>query len=136
MLNAEEVKRNSTEKLTQTQLWYTLLTEEKFYSKCKRFNEFALKVINRSANEGIVEVEVKSIKDISTSKRPLKHLTSERLNFISTNGPHPLVATELVKDTLNSYFGKDLHFLLSTSSHLSWRSWTDTSKKQGIFHIL
>ena len=51
MLNAEEAKRNSTEKLTQTQLWYTLLTKENFYSKSKRFNEFALKVINRSAIE-------------------------------------------------------------------------------------
>ena len=45
IVNAEEVKRNSTEKLTQTQLRYTFLAEEKFYSKFKRFNEFALMVI-------------------------------------------------------------------------------------------
>ena len=30
MLNVEVAKRNSTDKLTQTQLWYTILTEEKF----------------------------------------------------------------------------------------------------------
>ena len=65
----------SKEKLTQTQIWYNLLTEEKFFAKCKRFNAFVVKVISRSADEGIVEVDVKSIKDISTSKRPQHNLT-------------------------------------------------------------
>ena len=98
-----------------------ILTEETFYFQCKKFNQFALKIINRSANEGIVEVEVKSIKDISTSARALKNVTTERVNFISTNGPHPLVATELVKDMLDSYFGKDKewHFHLATSSYFT-----------------
>ena len=71
-LNAERVKRESPKTLSQTEIWYILLTEEKFYSQCKKFNQFALKIINRSANEGIVEVEVKSIKNISTSARALK----------------------------------------------------------------
>ena len=62
-------------------------------------------------------MEVKSIKDISTSKRPLQNITTERLNFISTNGPHPLVSENLIKDSLDSYFGKDRHFLRSNSSH-------------------
>ena len=76
-------------------------------------------MINRSANEGIVEVEVKSIKYISTFKRPQHNLTSERLNFMSTNGPHPFVATDLVKDSPNSYFGRDVHFHLSKSPYFT-----------------
>ena len=84
------------------------------------FNAFALQLINRSANEGIVEVEVKSIKEISSEKRPLQNKTSEQLNFISTNGPHPLVASELVRDSLNAYFGKDWHFILSAKSASSY----------------
>lgn len=117
LLNGEEVKENTDKKLNQTELWYILLTEERYFKNCIHFNYFALKIINRSANEGIVEVEVKSIKDISTSKRPLQNITTERLNFISTNGPHPLVSENLIKDSLDSYFGKDWHFLRSNSSH-------------------
>ena len=117
LINGEKVKESSTKKLTQTELWYILLTEEHYYKQCYFFNAFALQLINRSANEGIVEVEVKSIKEISSEKRPLQNKTSEQLNFISTNGPHPLVASELVRDSLNAYFGKDWHFILSASSY-------------------
>ena len=74
LLNGEEVKENTDKKLNQTELWYILLTEERYFKNCIHFNYFALKIINRSANEGIVEVEVKSIKDISTSKGHLKTL--------------------------------------------------------------
>ena len=37
------------------------------------------------------------------------------LNFVATNGPHPLVSLPLVKDFLTAYFGKDWHFVLSES---------------------
>ena len=117
LLNGEEVKENTDKKLNQTELWYILLTEERYFKNCIHFNYFASKIISRTANEGIVEVEVKSIKDISTSKRPLQNITTERLNFVSTNGPHPLVSENLIKDSLDSYFGKDWHFLRSNSSH-------------------
>ena len=50
-----------------------------------------------------------------SSKRPLNDLNAEKLNFISSNGPHPLVSMGLVEDTLSNYFGKDWHFTLSQS---------------------
>ena len=61
----------------------------------------------------------KSIQDFSISQRSLTNLTPERPNFISRNGTHSLVATKLVNDTLGLYFGKDWHFLPSTSSHFT-----------------
>ena len=100
---------------TQSDLWYRLLTEEKYYKDCVHFNAFAVKFINRTFNETIVESEVSSLEDIETKKRPLKHENSVKLNFISTNGPHPLVCLPLVKDVLNAYFGRDWHFTLAKS---------------------
>ena len=38
-----------------------------------------------------------------------------KLNFISSNGPHPLASLPLVKDLFTAYFGKDWHFTLSNS---------------------
>ena len=78
---------------------------------------FALLFLNRSFNEGIVEVEVSSLKNVSTERRPLNQSTVEMLNFISTNGPHPLVAMNLVDDFLNAHFGKDWHF---TTNQTKW----------------
>ena len=74
------------------------------------FNAFAVKFINRTFNETIVESEVSSLEDIETKKRPLKHENSVKLNFISINGPLPLVCLPLVKDVLSAYFGRDWHF--------------------------
>ena len=79
------------------------------------FNAFAVRFINRTFNETIIDSEVSSLEDIETKKRPLKHENSVKLNFISTNGPHPLVSLPLVKDVLNTYFGRDWHFTLAKS---------------------
>ena len=78
---------------------------------------FALLFLNCSFNEGIVEVEVSSLKNVSTERRPLNQSTVEMLNFISTNGPRPLVAMNLVDDFLNAHFGKDWHF---TTNQTKW----------------
>ena len=78
---------------------------------------FALLFLNRSFNEGIVEVEVSSLKNVSTERRPLNQSTVEMVNFISTNGPHPFVAMNLVDDFLNAHFGKDWHF---TTNQTKW----------------
>jgi hypothetical protein len=94
-------------------LWYEILTNENYFKNCKNFNNFALKFLNRSFN--VVEVEVSSLADIDTKKRPLKHENAEKINFISTNGSHPLVSLNLVDDMLNSYFGKNCHFVLAKS---------------------
>ena len=66
---------------------------------------------------------------------PICRSTVPTVQFI-WNRLMPHVATELVKDTSDSYFGNDLHFLLSTSFHFTSKSLKDTSEKQGIFHIL
>ena len=86
------------EKYTQTELWYLLLTEEDFFSNCQHFINFAISFLNWSIKETIVESEVSSLEDVETRKRPMKHETSVKLNFISSNGPHPLASLPLVKD--------------------------------------
>ena len=68
-----------------------------------------------------MEDEVKSIKEISSEKKPLQNKTTERLKFISTNGPHPHAASELVKDSLNAYFGKHCYFTMSASSYYTYK---------------
>ena len=58
-------------------------------------------------NECIVESAVSSAEDVEDKKRPLKHSTSQQLNFITSNGPHPLACLKLVDDMLTNYFGKE-----------------------------
>ena len=98
-------------------LWYMLLTDEKLYESCKFVNFFSLQFLNRSFNECIVESEVSSVENIQTSKRHLKDENAEKLNFISSNGPHPLVSLNVVNDMLSTHFGNDWHFTISKSPH-------------------
>ena len=74
-----------------------------------------LKFLGRSFNETVVESKVSSLENVETQKRPLNSKTTNMLNFISTNGPHPLVSLPLVKDFLDSYFQKEVHFTLNDS---------------------
>ena len=118
ILNAEKAcvfLMTENKQFSQTELWYELLTKEFYFKHCKRLNAFALKFLNRSFNKGIVEVKVSSLKNISTEKRLLQQKTTEMLNFICTNGPHPLVAMPLVDDFLNAYFGNDWRFTVNQS---------------------
>ena len=108
VLNAADIKTKHRDKLSQSEICYHLLSNDEYHRHCKKINAFALKLLNRSFSEGIVEVEVSNLKDTSTENRPLKQRTTEMLNFISTNGPHPLVCMSLVDDTLNARFGKKL----------------------------
>ena len=110
-----KAKSDMHKSYTQTDFWYTLLTTEEYYQNCKYFIDYSLKFLNRTFNETIVESEVSSLEDIETKKRRLKHETSVKLNFISTNGPHPLVSVPLVNDFLTDFFGKEWHFTLSSS---------------------
>ena len=73
----------------------------------------AFRFLNRTFNETIVETEVSTLEDIENKKRPLKHDTSVKLNFITTNGP--LVSLPLVKNCLNAHFGKDWRFTMTDS---------------------
>lgn len=114
--NAMEVSKElSGDGFKIEQLWYILLTKENYYNNCKFINHFALQFFNRSFNECIVESEVSSVEAIQTSERPLKDENAEKLNFISSNGPHPLVSMSLVEDMLTRHFGKDWHFTLNDS---------------------
>ena len=118
VLNAEKVVKESNHEISQKDIWYELLTKEPLYKNCKKLNAFAILFLNRSFNEAIVEVEVSSLKNISTERRPLLQKTTEMLDFISTNGPHPLVSMQLVDDFLDAHFGKDWHFTINQSKWL------------------
>ena len=46
---------------------------------------------------------------------PLKDENAEKLNFVSSNGPHPLMSTKIVEEMLTRHFGEDWHFTLVNS---------------------
>ena len=75
ILHAENQIKSDTQ-ISQTTLWYELLTTVDCFN-------FALKFLNRSLNEGVVEVEVSNLENINSKKRPLKYRNVETLNFIS-----------------------------------------------------
>ena len=47
--------------------------------------------------------------------RKKAHENTEKLNFISTNGPHPLMAQSLVDAFLTNHFGANWHFTIVNS---------------------
>ena len=112
--NAQDLLKKST-KLKIEELWYVLLTEEKYYKNCQLVNHFILQFFTRSFNECIVETEVSNVEGILTSERPLHDKNAEMLNFISSNGPDPLVSIKVVEDMMSKRFGKDWHFTLANS---------------------
>ena len=62
----------------------------------------------------------RAIESIESSSRRLKHETGEKLTFISTNGPHPLVSMNIVEEALDLHFkGKRWHFVLSDSKYFT-----------------
>ena len=73
-----------------------------------------MKFLNRSFDEGI-EVELSSLNKISSESRPLQQQTTDQLNFILTNRPHPLVSFGLVEHFLDAHFRRDWHFTLAQS---------------------
>ena len=116
-LSAEYVTLNISTIMEKVQLktseaiWYELLTDKQYYENCTNVNEFALRFLTRTFNECTVETQVSAINAIETSSRRLKHEQAERLSFISTNGPHPLVSLKVVEDALNLHFeGKKMAF--------------------------
>ena len=121
-LNAEQITtklkaQNPDNPIIHKDVWYELLTNENMNKHCKNVNAFALTFLNRSFNEAVVEVEVANLNDTSTERRPLAQKTTEMLNFISTNGPHPLVCMDLVDKVVNAYFGKNWHFIIHQSNY-------------------
>ena len=122
-LNADEVtkqlkaKAQKPDDICHKDIWYKLLTDETIYRHCKLVNGFALKFLNRSLNEAVVEVEVASLNETSTERRPLSTESTKMLNYISTNGPHPLVSMNLVHKFLNDHFGNNWHFTIHKSNH-------------------
>ena len=105
-------------KFHQEELWYDLLSTEKYFKNCLNINEFALKFLTRTFNECTVESQVSAISQIETTSRRLLHEHAQKLAFISKNGPHPLVAVNVVEEPLNLYFkGKPWHFALSNSKY-------------------
>ena len=114
--NAQRIREQLEDNAKIEKNWYVLLTESKYYENCKFINYFALQFLNRSFNECVVECEVSNFENIQTSSRHLTDKNAEMLNFISSNGPHPLVSQRLVDDFLTNHFGKNWHFTTSTSS--------------------
>ena len=73
--------------------------------------------MNRSLNEAVAEVEISNLDQTSTESRPLAQKTTEMLNFVSSNGPHPLVCMSLVDSFLDAKFGTDWHFTIHQSKY-------------------
>lgn len=115
LVNASEIMAMNDGLKKIEDIWYIMLTEEKFYRNCKFLNYYALQFLNRSFNECIVESEVSNIEDIQCSERGLTDENAKKLNFISSNGPHPLKSLNVVQDTLTRHFGNDWHFTLANS---------------------
>ena len=88
-----DLKHENSE-FTLEQVWYALLTEEMYYKNCKFINFISLKYLNRSHNECIVESAVSNVEEIDRRDRPLKDENVEKLDFLATNGPHPLVSMD------------------------------------------
>ena len=63
----------------------------------------------------VVEVEVSNLKQQSTERWSLLQKTNEMLNFVSTNGPHPLVSMNVVDSFFDLLFGKQWHFTVNLS---------------------
>ena len=63
-------------------IWYVLLTTEKYYTACSNLNEYAVRFLTRTSNECIVESQVSTIENIETSSRHLKHTMGEKITFI------------------------------------------------------
>ena len=80
----------SEKKVSQNDVWYELLTNPDMYMDCKKVNFFALKFLNRSFNEAVVEVEVSNLKQQSTESRSLlQQKTTDCVNQWATSaGQH------------------------------------------------
>ena len=106
LVNVSQIKvKNNFDATSSEKVWYELLTN---------INDFTLRFLVRTYNKCSVEVEVWNMNAIDTRSRPLKHITSEKLLFISSNGPHPSVSLTLVEDALNLYFkGNKWHLSIS-----------------------
>ena len=94
----------SEKKVSQNDVWYELLTNPDMYMDCKKVNFFALKFLNLSFNEAVVEVEVPNLKQQSTESRSLL----QKQLIVSTNGPHPLVSMNVADSFLDLHFGEKL----------------------------
>ena len=82
------------------------------------FLSFTVKFLTRTFNECTLESQVSAIFQNETTSRRLSHEHAQKLAFISKNGPHPLVAMNVVEEALNLYFkGKPWHFALSSSKY-------------------
>ena len=62
-----------------------------------------------------METKVSKVEGIQTNDRPRKDENAEKLNFISSNGPHTLMSTKIVEEMLLRHFGDDWHFTLVNS---------------------
>ena len=112
--------KNNFDATSSEKIWYELLTNKEYYEACLNINDFALRFLVRTYNECSVEAEVSNMNAIDTSSRPLKLITSEKLLFISSNGPHPSVSLTLVEDALNLYFkGNTWHFVLRDTKYFT-----------------
>ena len=89
--------------------------------KIKHANRYTIGPhLTRTFNECTVESQVSAIDSIDSSLRHLKHITADKLSFISSNGPHPLHALNVIEEALDLYFkGKKWHFVRSDTKYYS-----------------
>ena len=131
------VAKSQNQMLTQEDLFYSICTEEKSFRHIKRVLAFSLRFLSRTFNECIMESFFSKVKDTDEAGRLLKHETVEKLCFIRSNGPHPLVAKPLIRAALNEHFkekGKgEWHFVTDADKFFISSSVThqiEAAKKQ------
>ena len=90
-------------------VWYELLSNEKYHSTIKDILEISLRFLNRDQNECPVESLYSSIGNVEKDGRyQLKHETSVKQTFIRINGPHILLSKQLRRKALDEMFLKDI----------------------------
>ena len=85
------------------------------YKNCKNVIAFAINFLNRSLNKAVMDDETANLKETSTESRPFAQKTTKMLNFVSTNGPYPLVCMHFVDKFLNAHCGINWHFTFQKS---------------------
>ena len=98
-LNAQDIiKETKSQSSTPENLWYTLLTERKYYEHCLLVaNDFAPRFLTRSLNECVVEVQVSTISSIDNP-----HFKGKPWHFVLSNNKYYVsrVVDRLLKEVV------------------------------------
>ena len=102
------------EKLSDYELWYKICTDSKIYDSIQEFIGYSIHFLIQDQNECSVESVIGDIQKIDSRFRPrLKHETVEKQEFLTKNGPDPLLSKNLRFKALDRMWPEGWHFLVS-----------------------